>query len=235
MNVETYRAEITSITLRRGPCFGSCPVYEIALAADGTATWNGERFVERLGRYQGQVDLNDYGRLARFMQRAGFLDWAPEYLANVTDLPDYFLSVVAGGQTKTVRQNGVDEPADFWVIATVVDCLAAAVDWTVAFPEGTCHDWTAVHSHEPPGPSVLTVRGTCRFDTAGYSVQLRRREPQGINPRDLLLDRILHPPTGPVAQVVTEVTVSYSEETEFGYQTVTILPDGASITVEDAL
>jgi hypothetical protein len=64
-------------------------------------------------------------------------------------------------------------------------------------------------------------------------VELRRREPQGFNPQDLLLDRIVHPPTGPVAEVVTEVEVDYSEETEFDYQTVTILPDGPSINVED--
>ena len=235
MNVVQYRAEINSMTLRRGACFGSCPIYAVTLAADGLADWDGERFVDRLGRYQGQVDLNDYERIARFIQRAGFFSWEPEYLANVTDLPDYFLTVEAGNQTKTVRQNGVDEPADFWVIAALVDCLAEALDWTAVPLEGTCHDWTAVHGHEPPGPSVLWVHGSCRFETAGYSVELRRREPQGINPRDLLLDRIVHPPTGLAAQVITEVEVSYSEETEFDYQTVTILPEGPTITVDGTL
>jgi Domain of unknown function (DUF6438) len=234
MEMDEYQAEITSITLRRGPCFGACPMYEVMLAADGAATWYGERFVDRLGRDQGQVDINDFGRLARFMQRAGFLDWEPEYLGNVTDLPDYFLTAVVGDQTKTVRQNGVDEPPDFWVIAAVVDGLAEAINWTaVPSMEGTCHDWAAFHDHMPPGPSVLRVQGTCRFNTAGYSVELRRHEPQGINPHDLLLDRIVTPPDGPVAQVVTEVDVGYSEETEFDYQTVTILPDGPSIQVED--
>ena len=103
-------------------------LYEVTLAADGTATWYGERFVDRLGRYQGQVDANDFSRLAGFMQRAGFLDWEPEYLGNATDLPDYFLTAVVGDHTTTVRQNGVDEPPDFWVIAAVVDGLAEAIN-----------------------------------------------------------------------------------------------------------
>jgi uncharacterized protein DUF6438 len=232
--MDEHRAEITSVTLRRGPCFGACPMYEVALVADGMATWDGERFVDRLGRHQGRVDVNDFERLARFIQRAGFFDWEPEYLGNATDLPDYFLTAVAGGRTKTVRQNGVDDPPDFWVVAALVDGLAAAVDWTAAPKvEGTCHDWRAVHDHQPPGPSVLWVQGTCRFNTAGYVVELRRHEPQGINPQDLLLDRIVTPPDGPVAQAVTEAEVRYSEETEFDYQTVTILPDGLSIHVQD--
>jgi hypothetical protein len=152
MSVAEYDTQITSVTLQRGPCFGTCPVYEVTLAADGAATWNGERFVDRLGRHQGQVDLNDYGRLARFIQRAGFFGWDDEYAANVTDLPNYFLTVVANGQTKTVRQYGVDEPPDFWVIAALVDRLAEAVDWTAMAPKEARHDWTAVHDREPQGP-----------------------------------------------------------------------------------
>jgi Domain of unknown function (DUF6438) len=125
-----YETSIASVTLRRGPCFGRCPVYEVSLAADGTATWNGERFVDRIGSYRGQVDLNDYAKLTRFVDRAGFFGWEPEYVANVSDLPNYFLTVVTEEQTKIVRQYGVDEPADFWVIATLVDRLAEAVGWT---------------------------------------------------------------------------------------------------------
>jgi hypothetical protein len=228
-----YEESIAAVTLRRGPCFGSCPVYEVTLAADGTATWNGERFVDRLGHHRGQVALNEFGKLTRFIGRAGFVGWENEYVSNVTDLPNYFLTVVTDEQAKTVRQYGVDEPADFWVIATLVDHLADAIDWTAVPLEVDCRDWTAAHRNEPPGPSVLTVHGTCTFPTAGYSVELLRHEPQGINPLDLLLDRIVHPPTGPSAQVVTQVEAAYIEVTDVVYQSVTILPDGPLVPVED--
>ncbi|HYZ00691.1 MAG TPA: DUF6438 domain-containing protein [Candidatus Binatia bacterium] len=122
--MEGYQAEISSVTLRRGACFGTCPVYQVRLDSDGTVTWEGERFVERLGRYSGQIDVDDFSRLAGFIRRANFFEWEPEYAGNVTDLPDYDLTVAAGGQVKTVRQNGIDEPPDFWVIAALVDGLA---------------------------------------------------------------------------------------------------------------
>jgi hypothetical protein len=98
---------------------------------------------------------------------------------------------------------------------------------------GNCREWSAWHDHRPPGPPVLHVRGECDFPTAGYSVELRRREPQGINPKDLLLNRMVQEPSGPVAQVITSVEARYREETDFEYDTVTILPDGVSVSVQE--
>lgn len=121
----------------------------------------------------------------------------------------------------------VDDVADY-------GAEADAVDGTAAPSKGTCRDWVAIHNRQPPGPARLIVRGTCTFLTTGFSVELRRHEPQGINPRDLLLDRIEHPPTGPVLDVVTDVEVTYEEETDFDYDAVTILPDGPSIPVTEA-
>ncbi len=101
-------------------------------------------------------------------------------------------------------------------------------------PPGPC-GFTAVHDREPPGPAVLWVAGSCTFGTPGFTVELCRHEPQGINPRDLLLDLTITPPDGMVAQVVTTVEVRYEEETDAGFDTVTILPDGISVPVEVAV
>jgi len=60
---------------------------------------------------------------------------------------------------------------------------------------------------------------------------LRRHEPQGINPEDLLVEKIIQEPHGPSAEVLSDVAVRYQEETDFGYRTVTILPDGPTIEV----
>jgi hypothetical protein len=47
------------------------------------------------------------------------------------------------------------------------------------------------------------------------------------------MTRIVHEPSGPVAQVETTVEVSYQEETDFEYDTVTILPDGPTVPVKE--
>ena len=219
---------IESVTLRRGACFGTCPIYEITLRADGSAEWRGDRFVERLGRFHGQANPGDVAKLARLVDRSGLVGWDDEYMGNVTDAPTYELTVVAGRTTKTVRQNATDEPADFWVVAAVVDHFAAEIDWTPGAVT-TCGAWRATLNTAGIIP-WLTVTGTCTFPTTGYSVELRRHSPPSPDPRVLLLDRIvLAPDVG--GDAISEVAVEYREFNVF-YSTVTIVPDGVTIPVE---
>ena len=101
-------------------------------------------------------------------------------------------------------------------------------------PQGKCSDWQAWYTGKP-NKLTLHVVGKCQFPTAGFKVVLRRANPQGINPRILILNKIVRPPSGPVAQVVTVERVEYSEPaTSAQFRQVTILPDGVTISVADA-
>jgi hypothetical protein len=55
----------------------------------------------------------------------------------------------------------------------------------------------------------------------------------GADPRDLLLEKVVREPAGPVAEAVTVVKVNYDEETDVEYDTVTILPEGIVVAVRD--
>jgi hypothetical protein len=117
--------------------------------------------------------------------------------------------------------------------ATTLEGTVARADAYATISE--CRDWIAIHDLEPPGPGRLVVTGTCTFPRAGYAVELRRHEPQGINREDVLLDKIVTEPTGPTALAITDVPVRYEEETQVAYRTVTIIPDGPTIEVQKAL
>jgi hypothetical protein len=75
------------------------------------------------------------------------------------------------------------------------------------------------------------VTGSCAFPSAGSAVELWRHEPQGSNPTDLLLQKVIHVPREVSASVLTTVPVHYREDTAMPYETVTIVPDGVSLTV----
>jgi hypothetical protein len=98
---------------------------------------------------------------------------------------------------------------------------------------GKCTGWTAIHDFMPPRPPRLRVRGKCTFPTPGYCVSLKHHVPAGINPKILLLDKVVTPPTKPEPDVETTIDVEYEEQTSVHYTEVSILPDGVTIKVEE--
>jgi hypothetical protein len=98
---------------------------------------------------------------------------------------------------------------------------------------GKCGKWKAIHDFMPPGPARLSVTGVCTFPTPGFKVTLKRHVPQGINPAILLLDKTVKRPTGIEPQIVTQVAVKFEARTNTRYTTVSILPDGVQIKVQN--
>lgn len=88
--------------------------------------------------------------------------------------------------------------------------------------------WSAIHDHMP-GPDAkleLRVYGACMCPNPGYTLTLKYKEPQGINPRDLLLELTAEPSSGSAPDVIWPCTVEYCEATDMEYDTVTILGEG---------
>src|SRR4051794_21358964 len=96
--VFTAQPEITEIRLERTPCFGSCPVDEVVLRPDGTATYVGTRFVERPGRHEGTFDRAEYEKLAKLLESQGFFGLKDRYSVPETDNPSLITSATRGGK-----------------------------------------------------------------------------------------------------------------------------------------
>jgi hypothetical protein len=98
-----------------------------------------------------------------------------------------------------------------------------------------CRDWYAWHDHMPGSAPTLYVTGTCTFNTSGYSAELKKSEPQGTNEKDLLMELVVHEPSpgDPVMEVITDVPVRYSEDTDVEYDTVTITNADVTIPVQE--
>ena len=95
-------------------------------------------------------------------------------------------------------------------------------------------DWEAWRNVMPGARRSVMVTGTCRFRTGGYSLTLRRSEPQGINPRVLELDLIVHEPQGGVPEVISDERATFFEYTDTEYEQAHIRPDGPVLDVKTA-
>ncbi|GEM_PF-4574862 len=62
--VDVPRTDITAVELRKSSCFGTCSAYTVRFTADGRATYDGEAYAPRVGRFAG---LADFERLAAWI------------------------------------------------------------------------------------------------------------------------------------------------------------------------
>jgi len=99
------------LELRRGPCYGSCPIYHVTIDAHGTITFFGERFTSVVGQRKRAMTIGDVQKLVRAARAIDFFTLANytydsktchEYW---TDHPTAGITIRMNGHTKTVDHN----------------------------------------------------------------------------------------------------------------------------------
>ncbi len=94
--------ENTSVTMSRGVCFGTCPVYTVTVYGNGSVFYEGRMFVEKEGNYSYQIPAEDARELIDEFYIINFFGLKDEYTEPVTDLPTTVVSIKVSGQEKKV-------------------------------------------------------------------------------------------------------------------------------------
>jgi hypothetical protein len=90
------------ITLTRTVCFGYCPAYSVTINGAGEVRYEGRAFVNVVGEARGRVSPDEVARLVARFDEIGFERLQDRYVAQVTDLPTYTISLRRGDHVKTV-------------------------------------------------------------------------------------------------------------------------------------
>lgn len=91
------------ITLRKGGCFGSCPVYSFNVYDGGYCTFIGEMNTEKIGTYSKQIEKEVYKELINSFEDADFHNFDDMYESNIPDLPLITMSYNNGKSVKTIK------------------------------------------------------------------------------------------------------------------------------------
>jgi hypothetical protein len=121
-----------SINIRRTPCFGTCPVYELVLHRDGSAELNAQAHLPRLGKFIGEVRIHTYGRLCYLIESSRFHEMSSSYRANWTDSSTCIVTVTSGTTVKAVSDYGGVGPIQLWAIQELLDAVKAEIEWKAA-------------------------------------------------------------------------------------------------------
>jgi hypothetical protein len=132
-------AESPVITLERTACFGGCPVYRIAVASDGTITYEGRAHVRQLGNASARIPPERVEALRSELVRAGYLSFADRYAPAepacgryATDSPSAITSVQVDGRIKRIEHDyGCGgAPGALTVLEQRIDEVLSSSRWT---------------------------------------------------------------------------------------------------------
>jgi uncharacterized protein DUF6438 len=128
-----------AITLERTSCFGSCPVYRVAVTPSGEVTYEGKAHVRRVGSDTLRISQQQVDSLLTEIEQAGYFTFDDRYVASepacgryATDAPSVITSVTLRGRTKTITHDygctGV--PGALTIVERRIDETLGSSRWT---------------------------------------------------------------------------------------------------------
>ena len=137
----------TVISLERGPCFGTCPIYKLTIYSDGSVVFEGMRHVRTTGRASGRISREglrrlisefggiDYFSLSDSYGEVAVVGHSPEVRCPkfATDMPSVTTSIRINGRSKSVYHNhgcgGLDKLKGLRALESKIDEAADSKRW----------------------------------------------------------------------------------------------------------
>jgi hypothetical protein len=117
------------VEMKKEPCFGDCPVFTLTIYEGGLATYEGERFTDRIGLFSKQLNDGAYNHIIEAFDKANYWQFQSVYRAQVPDLPTVTITYHKDGQSKSVK--GKDGRPDAVIeLETMLDGIANSEGWT---------------------------------------------------------------------------------------------------------
>jgi len=126
------------VTLERTPCFGTCPVYQVAISRSGAVRFIGKHHVTQQGEATAEIPAARVDSLLRELEAGGYFGFADAYVMDApacgryaTDSPTVITSASAAGRTKTIRHDyGCDAaPQELGRLERRIDEVAGTSRW----------------------------------------------------------------------------------------------------------
>jgi hypothetical protein len=90
------------ITLERGGCLGTCPIYKVEIRGDGTVLYDGTQFVAVTGRQEDHIPVAAVRELFEQFRKTNYFAYSDVYTIVGFDVPTYTTSIAFDGRSKSV-------------------------------------------------------------------------------------------------------------------------------------
>ena len=100
--------KIKSIEIKTSYCYGSCPVFSLKIDHKGRAFFNGEAYVDFIGKSFKKLPIEQFNELNEILNYISVKELKENYAVNWTDDQTATLTIVfANNESKTIRDYGL--------------------------------------------------------------------------------------------------------------------------------
>jgi Domain of unknown function (DUF6438) len=119
----------STIKYNRTACYGTCPIYELTIDGKGKAIFVGERFTDKLGTWEKDLDKETCSELFNLLSSVAWDTLSDEYPAYISDVPSTIYHYANKTHDKEVIVSGT-HPAILDKVATQLNNIVDSEGWT---------------------------------------------------------------------------------------------------------
>jgi len=117
-----------SVTMDKGSCFGSCPVYSLNINNEGYVIYEGERFTDKMGKHGMKLAPQKFKSIAKAFADADLASYADNYPSSIADLPS--TTIAYFNNTISKRITGKEErPQKVKDLQSMLEDVAQMEGW----------------------------------------------------------------------------------------------------------
>ncbi len=162
------------VEMKKGPCFGQCPVFDLTVYANGLMSYRGERYTNKMGLYHKRLAKQSLNELKEALRRANLWQYANVYRSDFPDLPAVTITYFEGDKSKTIlgKENRPDAVIE---LENYLTQLADAPGWKLhqapqyQLPSGAIPNQLSIELREETNPEAWVAK------YARYEMKLLKR------------------------------------------------------------
>ncbi len=127
--VYTFKSEEEVISMKKGGCYGTCPIYDVIVYSDRSVKYRGKKFVDKNGIYAKVLSKENYKNLVSSFDEANFHEFQDFYESNIADLPEITLSYTKKKVKKTIKGKR-ERPEALHKLEFLLEQIVEGEGWT---------------------------------------------------------------------------------------------------------
>ena len=81
------------ISISRGACFGTCPIYLISIFFDRSAIYHGKKFVDKIGEIEFKLSEEEINSILQKAKKINYCQLEDKYFEHISDLPRIYVQI----------------------------------------------------------------------------------------------------------------------------------------------